>query len=1372
MKLTIEEFRNYKENLSSIIEQFNDNLESKNFLLFYLSIQNDLLSHDLSNIPFEEWKGIKIISDKNNIADFSKTKANIDLSIFDNISYINLEGCNIKEKYSREKLLLGNFKINIEDYSKEFINENKDLFLIDVNIPEKVKKDFFDRKLTIEDFLEYQEIFNKFPIDNFLISDIEISDVIKENYPLGEYQKIILKYQDFFKDISKRREMFLFNYYLSLEDNIEKSVIKAAKKLLLLELDKKSLDNISWYKSLNLKLVDDCDGIEKFNAYNYDSFSLNIETEKILDYFNIDYLKRIEKETAIFSKSDFKIFELLKEYILKEKINFNNNIKNYEDTEKEFILYLEKLRKDHYYKDKLDYVSITTNFYDKYPSLFIDKNSPEDLKELYNQGDLSVEQIYDNPEFIKYLKDKNLLNILNYINSYDLYFESDSNRFDFIKEYIDKYGNESFLKLCVTYGNFIPKIIKLKSKEDFFNKEILDKNIRKEIYKNITENNLYLSVSSYEKLENNLDFVNEYSDIFLNFNNFLSISLEEQKEIKSLCYNGKLKIEYINKYKELRDYISNKNLLVFFRKNKNLSNLLKYFDNFKFLELSEKYGRYLEVISEEDLIKLKNSSNLNLDIEKVIEKNILLGKFEYREDAPLFIKEKYPELFLNNNAPEDLKKYFYSVNHYLDFKILKENYNNWKDYLDENKIYIALIRNPELNNLYRSYFKEFGLKKGIKLGLKSPFTVTSIIEDSDIYLMKKWYEKTGETFVPDKYVIKNFPSEDIDKFLLSGKQWSSLARLNSYFQTEEKIISLIKASYLFGVFDQDRNGFDKLYYLLTNIPTVLSFNSKETLFNIKNSINNEYKEILEKTLKEENIKVDNANLFEYFYSLKEYGIYKINFKPRHCPKTSRILRTILENYDELPIMTPEKLEKIFKNFDYKNNEEFRNFFLKHFSSIIENSKYFELLSNVEKKFKEIKSYNNNRKLTLYNALSYISNEEYKNINYGNENLAKVSLLAGYSEKDFEVLQQIYNLGRKRTFSSIAKIEKQYNNYHYEILRLDDPFALTIGALTDSCQKLGGLGESCMEHSVVDKNGRIFVVKDKFNNIVAQSWVWRNKDTLCFDNIEVPLNAEKRYELENNNTEKLESEILEVYQEAAKDLIKIDEETYKKLLLNNYITQEEYEGLKLKKITVGKGYTDIREELCKKLDYIPKKDIVRPLKFTSSRKDYNLYINDSNEQYILEGTKESSDYKGDNLYVYSDGYIEYDNSNFEYFNTYKELEKQTKNKVSNIENSKNFVDSLANIHNFNPDNTRIVINPNFAILYEVNKDKLKIGDLLFIKQIENNDQVIDLEDSVLLQINLALKQIANNKEIELINLDENQEKIYKKAMDLEIFKRKK
>ena len=89
----------------------------------------------------------------------------------------------------------------------------------------------------------------------------------------------------------------------------------------------------------------------------------------------------------------------------------------------------------------------------------------------------------------------------------------------------------------------------------------------------------------------------------------------------------------------------------------------------------------------------------------------------------------------------------------------------------------------------------------------------------------------------------------------------------------------------------------------------------------------------------------------------------------------------------------------------------------------------------------------------------------------------------------------------RVNSTIPRITGTKDEYSYEILRLDDMEALTIGNKTDCCFTVLGNGYSCLKHSLTSNNGRILVVK-KGNEILAHSWVWRNGDLLCLDNIEI------------------------------------------------------------------------------------------------------------------------------------------------------------------------------------------------------------------------------------------------------------------------------
>ena len=76
-----------------------------------------------------------------------------------------------------------------------------------------------------------------------------------------------------------------------------------------------------------------------------------------------------------------------------------------------------------------------------------------------------------------------------------------------------------------------------------------------------------------------------------------------------------------------------------------------------------------------------------------------------------------------------------------------------------------------------------------------------------------------------------------------------------------------------------------------------------------------------------------------------------------------------------------------------------------------------------------------------------------------------------------------------------------------------------------------------------------------------------------------------------------------------------------------------------------------------------------------------------------------------------------------------------------------------------------MNPNFAILYDSDEEKIRIAELLFNTKIVNKEQVIDIEDSVKLQISLALKQISEDKKIELLNIDEKQKNMYEESRAL-------
>ena len=90
-----------------------------------------MLSYDLSDISFEEWKDIALVSSDKYPADFYKTKANLDFEILDipitGKEIYNFKGCNVKDIESLESYSIF-FDINMDDL-KEMIEspENFDI---------------------------------------------------------------------------------------------------------------------------------------------------------------------------------------------------------------------------------------------------------------------------------------------------------------------------------------------------------------------------------------------------------------------------------------------------------------------------------------------------------------------------------------------------------------------------------------------------------------------------------------------------------------------------------------------------------------------------------------------------------------------------------------------------------------------------------------------------------------------------------------------------------------------------------------------------------------------------------------------------------------------------------------------------------------------------------------------------------------------------------------------------------------------------------------------------------------------------------------------------------------------------------------------
>ena len=1575
-KLSLEEFREIKEKL------VDESLKGKD----KYEIQDKLLSYDLSDIPFEEWKGIYVSSSKDHIADFSKTHANIDFKYINFFANVNFKGCNLrninidrtikpeyfdektikenedlflsdifspefKEKYYsctlamndlftltkeqinelsrkqykehfkylehnpemiyymdldkivdihnnhkdlyealdtildpkyfnkfwhtngkiisypemvsklkgksieeiksicfsylKESIIKNKFpRINLDDYPKLFIDENKDLFLIDVNIPLEIKKKYYEKELEIDDVINYYDVFKNIPIDSFLIDSDHLIFIINK-YGIGEYQKAVKKYPDLFIYLKRIQRLQRFSNYLTDSSiSLEENLLLAAKEFFKnMYRDQKELWRINektrelefyppkYLKSFNFKYIKELKTIKDLMKYNNHTFILdNNEQRNVINTLGIDNIKMLQKDLKYFSYCKetnmgegyylelfdpiVDLFVSINENFLYENgIDFKHGTLPYEEFLDEFAKLLDLMRRRGEFVYFPDYRFIKGKFRKKYSNIFIDEKAPQELINSFYRDEITPSFLSEHKEYIPYLINRDISNVV-YI---PIKIKLKTEDLNFLVEYTKRFGNEKFLNLISKYGIILEKIYYVNMKEkDLETEECYEKALKKAMYEAIVKNRF-----DYKYLKKVKDFVNTYPELFIEVKDIEGLSDEEKENLEEGFYDGCISFWDIKNHPELVDVLKDKNFSICFKnildkgyqKPKNYimclyKEVLNTYGKENFFKLALKYGSYFDMVDYNITTqvyfnndKCYNMNDKELDFNgfcKIVEKEIFLDiqkGLHYNPDvSPEFLKKEHPELFLSEDAPEELKTIFYRT--CLNFNALSEN-QDWLPYLKGIDLRPALIRNVREKDSLDKYFELFGYDLAIKLGIKKPETVTYMIYDNKVDLMKKWYDKTGCKFIPDYVVMENIPIEEADKFLSNGTLWSILMKMDRFAFHYETRDAMFKLAYSFGVFDGDMRGFKKVLELLKEPPKKISINYNKAFNDINkdiespghryyfkekfdgdeffdaiidyldynsptNVVYSEYLAELYKAIKEEKIDMQKPlGLLDHFYKTKDGDdYYSLILDKQKYPKTCYALKEMFDGIripiDNLPVVKPFVAHQLFSGFKIEYNPEFREFLLDNLDKILSNNEYITYISNIQKQFKDIKRANINRKLTLDLAVSYVQQNKYRDIHIGNERVAEVSAIAGYSQEDFDKLQRIYNYGKQRVFSSIPRVEDKIDKYSYEMLRLDDPLAMAVGTLTDCCQELGNVAEMCMEHSMVDKNGRVFVVRDNKGNIVSQSWVWRNKNVLCFDNIEIPNKAFDRVE----NRAEFAIEVYKIYEKAAHELIEKDEEVYKKLLEENKITEEQYKYLKLNKVTVGIGYNDIKEAIRKlaKVD----SNTAHPLKFKPPiNLGRNLYTSDSTTQYIIE-EKDSNLPISNNtttLPIHFDSYIIYDKSNFKMSDLIK-LSKLNEYLEYDYEKS-DAIGELAKYYNLDKEKTKVIMNSNFAIVYEEKYDIINIVDLLYNTKVED----MDIEDVVIMQLRLALDQIRGNKTIDISNLEKDEKAIYNKAINL-------
>lgn len=1038
-------------------------------------------------------------------------------------------------------------------------------------------------------------------------------------------------------------------------------------------------------------------------------------------------------------------------------------------------------------------ISFHGNFRKEHQEIFLDGEFDSQVKMHFYLGKMSAEDVRLNPELVKALENKDLSKVF-----YRIIMIKTKDGFpdtvNFAQYLSGKIGDKNFLKLCYDYGNCLDRIPLDINFQDI-TLESLRESIEDIIYKYIK----LLKLSNFEYLP--VSFKEKHPELFLSEN--------VPEEIRFKFYSGILDYEDIRENPELKDLLQSNNIRVgmkslvlrdISKKSEHQPNRLSIWDVLtenEILEFAQKYGKYLENIDGSLLKNAKTIEDKDKIIQSEIESNIINRITRFDDTAPTFFKELHPELFLPDNAPEELKLFFYDgyvskkekymdytsgdyvLDYVLDFEKIKAH-PEWETLLEDKDLKRAF---PEK---YSTLFNIFDLHEIFNLARKNPEAIEKMVQNGREETLKNWYKSTGGKFVPHHTIMLNFPEEEIDSFLSNSKKWSQLMKLSRYSLNDERKVALLKSAYCMGVFQGSDYGFNKLMEIYTGIPKELTEEQYNNI--IRYLENNPANGINALVIKESETFKKNIKIIQDAYSLGKNGKYVLKINQEKDKQKTKEIRELLEKMDFIEVLKPEIVHQMFGSFKMKYNPDFVNFFYENFKKIVVDLDNVKELALIQRQFEDIVRINSGRKLTLDVAKDYIKSISYEGIDIGNEAVAEQAKIARYSQEDFNMIQKLYNEGEMRDFSSIPRIQGELDGYTYEILRCDDPLALTIGTLTDCCQEIHDSAQSSMEHSVVSPDGRVFCVRDNMGRIVAQSWFWRNQYVGCFDNIEIPNRIFKLYEKEHpkSGRKELTTKILEVYKKAAQDLMQEDKRVYDELLQNGTITQEQYDSLLLGKVTIGLGYNDIADAISRDKDLHESKI---NLYAKESDRLPHLYTDAYTQYTVLEREKIADSSKTQhNLYVHQDDLPVYNctnMSNLVLFTMKRMKQESEKDSLGYIEEEENneeendqeisssqrIISSIARKYLLNPNNTKIVATARIALIFSQENNKIKIVDLMSspIKQDLTQEQKQKAENHIKYQIKKALKQIGiENNEVDISSLD-NQQKLVLQSIIEEIEK---
>ena len=357
--------------------------------------------------------------------------------------------------------------------------------------------------------------------------------------------------------------------------------------------------------------------------------------------------------------------------------------------------------------------------------------------------------------------------------------------------------------------------------------------------------------------------------------------------------------------------------------------------------------------------------------------------------------------------------------------------------------------------------------------------------------LSNWKEEKKIESIPPEYILKIFPNSQIQKYFINNnnQRWEKLVKTLGFDTLEgtkknNYLTDLMKIYYAIGGFSKNQDECEKAYdYIIKHV--AVSKNLDATPQEIGQEIHSRFSQLI---LNGEYCKEFAQFFMKYYGSDPDFMKFRLKDKDGDWMYVDNYLCQAHNNF--------ETILKAYPNRVVDGNEECSLLtprFVAEHSTII----------------------------------------EYENVEKGNEVLAETVGKFGYSQKQFDIIQKIYNKAKtiKGKYVIQANISHGTNGITFKILDKDDPLSFVIGNIANSYQDIDGAVDSCiddnytnpeagciiLEESELDENGK---PTDKTISL-SQAYIGYDPQTktVCFENLEVPnqglheLHSEDKHENE-------------------------------------------------------------------------------------------------------------------------------------------------------------------------------------------------------------------------------------------------------------------